>query len=424
MPRRNFISIRTSFRALSYRNYRLFFTGQAISLIGTWMTRLASSWLVYRLTNDAFLLGVVNFASLIPTFLLAPVAGVIVDNTKNLQRLIIYTQIAGLVQSAGLAVVAMEHWSTPTTINALIILNIMQGLINAFDMPGRQAFLPQMIHNKTDLANGIALNSTLFNTARLIGPALAGILIGLVGEFWCFTIDSISYIGVVWALYAMKIDHSSRVVPAKQSITKSLIEGFQYSYRSLPIRSVLILVALLSFAGMPYTVLLPVYAKEILKGDASTLGLLTSAVGCGAVVGALLLARRQSVEGIGKVIIWAGITFTVALLSFAYSPFLWLSMPLLLCAGFGMLVQSASCNTILQTIVDSDKRGRVMSLYSTAFMGMMPFGSLAAGYYSKKIGAPNTLACCAGICALSTGFFAWRLKQIHVAATKTQPSEP
>ncbi len=380
------------------------------------MTRLASSWLVYRLTSDPVMLGAVNFAGLIPAFLLAPIAGVFVDRSSNLLRFIIWTQVAGMVQTLGLLAVAVAGWGASATVWALISLNLLQGLINAFDMPARQAFLPCMVTDKEDLGNAIALNSTLFNSARLIGPALAGILISRFGEAWCFGIDAVSYIAVIWALFAM------RSLPAKaltekttDNFFKSFKEGMRYAAAFIPIRSALTLVAMLSFAGLPYTVLMPVYAKTILGGDSTTLGLLTAASGFGAVVGALLLARRESIRGIGKVIVFAGITFAIGLLFFAYSKNTWFSITALFATGLGMIMQSASCNTVLQTVVEGDKRGRVMSLYSMAFNGMAPFGSLMAGYLAARVGAPNTLAFCAVLCLFSTLYFASNIKKVRAA---------
>lgn len=408
-------TLKTSLRALKHRNYRLFFAGQAVSLIGTWMTRLASSWLVYRLTSDPLMLGIVTFASLVPSFVLGPFAGVWVDRSKALNRLIFITQFFGMLQSIGLVLVSAIQARAHVTITALISLNVLQGVINAFDMPARQAFLPRMITDKKDLANGIALNSTIFNAARLIGPAVAGSLIALVGETWCFGIDAISYIGVLWAVYAMRVDESGFLPKGGQNMFTQLKEGLAYANGSEPIRTILIHIAVLSFMGMPYTILLPVYAKQILGGGPDTLGWLTAASGFGAVVGALRLAGRESLVGIGRSIVIAGGLFAVALFAFAYSRNLPLSLLLMLGTGYGMLTQTASGNTILQTVTDVDKRGRVMSLYSMAFVGMAPFGSLAAGTLAAWIGTPATLAACAVCCALSTARFAARLPHVRAA---------
>lgn len=413
-PKKN--NFKTALRALSYRNYRLFFTGQAISLIGTWMTRMASSWLVYRLTNDPWMLGVVGFAALVPAFLLAPFAGVWVDRSRNLKRLIMLTQAAGMVQSIGLVVVATGPFAPEQIVTGMIWLNLFQGAVNAFDVPGRQAFLPIMITHQGDLGNAIALNSTLFHSARLIGPSLAGILIALVGEAGCFMVDAVSYVGVLTALGAMRIETSSSVEQAKVRMGRSIMEGWRYAYRFEPIRAIIVLVAILSLMGLPYNVLLPVYAKEILHGGPSALGFLTGASGFGAMTGALILARRESIHGIGRIIVWAGLLFAITLLAFAYSRSFSLSLLLMYMVGLGMLTQSAACNTILQTIVAPDKRGRIMSLYSMAFLGMAPFGGLAVGYFAAKFSAPPTLAVCAVCCGLSTAYFGWRLPALRDAA--------
>ena len=408
-------TLKTSIRALRHRNYRLFFAGQAVSLIGTWMTRLTSSWLVYRLTNDPAMLGLVNFASLVPSFLIGAFAGVMVDRAQSLKRIIFITQLAAMVQSVGLVLTSAIPADPKTTITALLALNIVQGVINAFDLPARQAFLPRMITDPKDLANGIALNSSLFNAARLIGPAIAGALIAAVGETWCYGLDALSYVGVLWAVYAMRVNEELVQPKVPQRILASLKEGFRYAWTFEPIRAALILVASLSLFGLPYTILLPIYAREILGGGPKTLGWLTAAAGCGALVGALRLAGRTSITGLGRVILFAGALFAVALVGFAFSTSMPLSIALLFGTGFGMLTQTASCNTVLQTVVDSDKRGRVMSLFSMAFVGMAPFGGLASGFFARRIGAPATLAGCAAMCALSSVHFATRLPRVRAA---------
>lgn len=417
-------NFRTALRALTYRNYRLFFTGQAVSLIGTWMTRVASSWLVYRLTQDAFLLGLVIFAGQIPSFVLGPFAGVIVDRCRGLRRLIYQTQVAGMLQSLGLVAVAALPLAPMTAVGLLVFLNLIQGVINAFDMPARQAFLPRMVTNKDDLANGIALNGTLFNAARLIGPAVAGALIGVVGELGCFVIDALSYFGVLWALKAMTLPDDLEVETPRTPLWHGIVEGWHYAFRIESIRALLTLVAILSFFGMPYTVLLPIYAKEILHGGAYTFGYLTAASGLGAVLAAIFLAGQTSIVGFGRLIVIAGAIFAVSFFCFAYSTTMVTAVPLLFAAGFGMLMQTTSCNTVIQTIVDPGKRGRVMSLYAMAFVGVAPFGSLSAGYIASKIGAPHTLSICATMCAISTAYFSWRLPAIRRAATAKAATAP
>ncbi len=395
-------------RALSHRNYKLFFSGQSISLIGTWMTRIATAWLVYRLTHSPVLLGVVSFAGQVPTFIFAPFAGVWVDRL-NRHRVLVVTQTLAMIQSFGLAVLALLH-----IINVweILALQAFQGLINAFDTPARQAFVIQMVEDKEDLSSAIALNSSMVNMARLIGPSVAGIIIAVVGEGYCFLIDGFSYLAVIASLLAMTVVPQS-FASAKHSALRQLKDGWHYVSRFAPIRWVLLLLALMSLMGMPYTVLMPIFAGKILQGGAHTLGFLMGIVGVGALIGAFSLAMRKSVLGLGKLIPIAAATFGVALVVFANSRILWLSMLLMLPTGYGMMTQMASSNTILQTIVEDDKRGRVMSYYTMAVMGMTPFGSLMAGLVAARIGAPATLTftglCCVGGALL----FAFKLPEIR-----------
>ena len=388
-------------RALAHRNYRLFFVGQGISMIGTWMTRIATGWLVFRLggPNAAFLLGAVGFAGQVPSFFLTPFAGVVIDRW-NRHRILVLTQVLSLIQSALLAVVAFRNEPGVATIWYVGLLSLLQGVINSFDMPARQTFLVEMIDRKEDLANAIALNSSMVNGARLVGPSLAGILIAFAGEGWCFLIDAISYVAVVLALLAMRVP----IRETKHHATpmwRGLWHGFHYAFGFAPIRIILLLLALISFMGMPYTVLLPIFAADILQGGPHAFGFLSAASGVGALIGAFYLASRNTVLGLGKTI-WVGASiFGIALVGFALSTVLWISLLLMLFVGFGMMVQMAASNTILQTIVDEDKRGRVMSYYIMAFLGMTPFGSLFAGVLAGWIGAANTvlmggLACLAG----------------------------
>lgn len=395
-------------RALSHRNYRLFFYGQGLSLIGTWITRVATSWLVYRLTGSAFLLGVVNFAGQIPNFILSPVAGVMADRW-NLRRTLVITQILSMAQSFALAALAFSHTITVTQV---IVLQIFQGVVNAFDTPARQAFAVEMVEGTHDLPNAIAINSMMFNAARLVGPMVAGLLIAAAGEGICFLVDGFSYLAVIVCLLLM------RVIPRAQTHTrhdvwKHMREGVSYIFGFEPIRGLLLLVATASLLGMSYVVLLPMFAREILHGGAHTYGFLASASGVGALAGALYLASRPSVRGLGRVIGWGGILFGVALAAFAFSNTLWLSMPALFAVGFGMMVQNASANTILQTIVHDDKRGRVMSFYALAVLGMAPFGSLIAGSVAAKVGAPWTIFGGGVLCVVSTLVFLRRLPVIR-----------
>ncbi len=375
-------------RALRHRNYRLFFFGQGTSLIGTWLSRVAISWLVYRLTGSSVLLGTVGFAGQIPTFLLAPVAGVLVDRW-NRHRVLVITQAFALLQSALLAWFALRG---TITVWHVLCLAAFQGLINAFDTPARQAFVIEMVDTRDDLPNAIALNSSMVNGARLLGPSVAGVLIAAVGEGWCFFIDAVSYLAVLASLFAMKLRAPTRAARERKHVWLELGEGFRYAWSFPPIRAILLLLALVSFTGVPYVVLMPIFASEVLRGGAHTLGLLMAASGVGAVAGALWLASRPSVLGLGRVVALAGIVFGAALIAFSYSRWVWLSTSLLALAGGGMMVQMAASNTLIQTLVDEDKRGRVMSFYTMAFFGMMPFGSLMAGWLGAAIGVSATVA--------------------------------
>jgi len=396
-------------RALAHKNYRLFFAGQSISLIGTWMTRIATAWLVYRLTGSALLLGVVGFAGQIPSFLLGPLAGVLVDRW-NRQRLLVITQVLAMFQSLALALLTMtgliKMWH-------VIVLSVLQGLINSFDMPARQAFVVEMVEKREDLANAIALNSSMVNAARLLGPSIGGVVIAAVGEGWCFMIDAVSYIAVIASLLAMTI--TARVIqPTKDAnVFQQLREGWSYATHFAPIRNVLLLLALVSLVGMPYTVLMPVFANDVLHGGPNTLGLLMAASGVGALVGALFLAARKTVLGLGKFIPLMAGAFGAGLIAFSFTRVLWLSLALMVVTGLGFMVQMAVSNTVLQTIVDEDKRGRVMSFYTMAFMGTAPFGSLLAGSVADRIGTPHTLLCGGIGCILGALWFATTLSDLR-----------
>jgi len=395
-------------RALRHRNYRLFFGGQGISLIGTWMTRVATGWLVYRLTGSAFLLGLVSFASQIPILLLGPFAGVWVDRL-NRHRVLVVTQALSMVQSFALAGLALAHI---ITVDEVILLNLFQGAINAFDMPARQAFLIEMVEDREDLGNAIALNSSLVNAARLIGPSVAGLIIAAVGEGYCFLIDGFSYMAVIASLLAMSV--TPRVIErAPQSVLSELREGWEYVRGFRPIWSILLLLAIISLVGMPYTTLMPIFAGKILHGGAHTLGFMMGAVGVGALTGAVRLAARKSVLGLGRKIAITAAGFGAGLIAFSFSRELWLSLLLLVVTGFCFMQQMASSNTILQTITEDSKRGRVMSFYSIAFQGVAPFGSLTAGAVASRIGAPHTLMIGGAICICGAGWFAMQLPAIR-----------
>ena len=396
------------FRALHHRNYRLFFGGQGVSLIGTWMQQLAMSWLVYRMTNSAFLLGVVGFLGQIPAFLLSPFAGVLIDRW-NRHRILVGTQSLAMIQAFILALLTLTG---TIAIWHIVILALFLGFVNAFDMPTRQAFVVEMVETGEDLGNAIALNSFLFNGARLLGPSIGGILISLLGEGMCFLLNGISFIAVIAALLAMKM--TKREIRSKSSrVLKGVKEGFTYAFGFPPIRSLLLLLGLVSLTGMPYTVLMPVFAKNILHGGPHTLGFLLGASGVGALVGAVYLASRKSVLGLGRLIVIALNIFGIGLIAFSISRTLPLSLLFLGFTGFGMMVQMVSTNTVLQTIVEEDKRGRVMSLYTMAFMGMVPFGSLLAGSLASKIGASGTIMISGAACILGSILFARKLPALR-----------
>src|SRR5580765_4014072 len=398
-------------RALRYRNYRLFFGGQIVSLAGSWITTTATSWLVYRLTGSALLLGLVGFAGQIPAFLLGPFAGIIVDSMDR-RRLLVITQTVSMFESFALAALTLTG---RITVEWIVALNIVQGMVNAFDMPGRQAFLIEMIENKNDLSNAIALNSSMVNVARLLGPSIAGIVIATTNEGWCFAIDGVSYLGVIAALIAMRIAPRPPRPGARPGAWQQFVEGWRYAFGFRPIRSIILLLALVSLVGVPYSVLMPIFAATVFHGGPHTLGFLMGASGCGALVGALWLATRRSVIGLGRIIIIACAAFGTGLIAFSFSTVLWVAVPCLVVAGFGFIVQMASSNTLIQTIVDEDKRGRVMSFYMMAFLGTVPFGSLMAGWLSSRIGAPHTLLL-GGICCLTgAAWFARELPIIRVA---------
>jgi MFS family permease len=371
------------FRALRSRNYRLFFIGQGISLIGTFLTQIAMIWLVYHLTADERWLGTVAFAGQIPLFFLAPFGGVLVDRW-NKRDILVVTQILSMCQSLALAALML----TDVNVWAIVGLAFLQGLINCFDMPARQAFTVEMVENRDDLANAIALNSTMVHTARLLGPAAGGFLLYYVGPGICFLADGLSYIAVIACLLLMRVNrHEPR--PRTRSVLHELHEGVVYAWGSVPIRVLLLLMALISLTGMPaLNILMPVFAKG-LGGpgkDSQTLGLLMAASGLGALACAFFLASRRSVVGLGRVIAIAGVGFGAALLAFALSRQLWLSLLIAPIAGFGMLANFASANTLLQTLADDDKRGRVMSLFTVAFIGVAPFGNLMAGFAARHFG--------------------------------------
>ena len=350
-------------RALRHRNYRLFFGGQSVSLAGTWITRIATSWLVYRLTGSAFLLGVVGFCGQIPTLFLAPIAGVFVDRWDR-RRVLLVTQVLSLVQSAALGVLTLLG---VITVAEVLVLQVAQGIINAFDTPARQAFVVSMIADRADLPNAIALNSSMVNGSRIIGPSLGGIIIAAVGEGWCFIIDAVSYVAVIMSLLAMRLEPEQRTRPAAR-VHEDLRAGLRYVSTFVPVRTLLLLLALVSVMGMPYTVLMPEIATRVLHGGPNTLGFLMAATGVGALASALYLASRQTVIGLGRAIAVAVTTFGVGLIVFGASHWLLFSLAILTVVGGAFMLALAGTNTIVQTIVDEDLRGRVMAFYAMAFL--------------------------------------------------------
>lgn len=397
-----------TWRALRHRNFRLFFGGQSISLIGTWMTRIATAWLVYELTKSALLLGFVSFAGQIPTFILAPFAGVLVDRL-NRRTVLIWTQSLAMVQSLALAGLTLAHI---ITVPEILGLSAFQGLINAFDMPGRQAFMVQMVEDRNDLSNAIAINSSMVNLARLVGPSLAGIVIAATNEGWCFLIDGFSYIAVIASLVLMRVQVAD-VKRAAASMTQQLREGWEYVSAFIPVRAILLLFALVSLMGMPYVVLMPIFAAKVLHGGAHTLGFLMGAAGVGALISALSLVARKTVRGLLKMIPISAALFGAGLIVFGLSRIDWLSMALMVVVGFGMMQGMTASNTIIQTLVPEDKRGRVMSYYTAAFVGMAPFGSLLAGGLAHWIGAPETVMLTGSCCIVGAALFTSRINLIR-----------
>jgi MFS family permease len=395
-------------RALRHRNFRLFFGGQSISVIGTWMTRVATSWLVYRLTNSALLLGAVSFVGQIPTFLLAPIAGVLVDRIDR-RKVLVWTQALAMLQSLALAWLTL---SNRITIHEVLALSAFQGVINAFDMPGRQSFMVQMVEDRADLSNAIAINSSMVNMARLVGPSLAGLLIAVKNEGWCFLVDGISYIAVIISLLMMHVVRTEER-RATTSMFTQMKEGWTYVAGFVPIRSILSLFAFLSLMGWPFMVLMPIFAAKILHGGPHTLGFLMGAVGVGSLASALSLVMRRSVRGLTRVIPIAAGIFGVGLICFGLSHYLWLSMLMMLVTGFGMMQGLTGSNTIIQTLVDENMRGRVMSYYTMAFVGMAPFGSLLAGAMAHAIGAPRTVIVSGIACIVGAFWFATQLPAIR-----------
>jgi MFS family permease len=400
-------SLSHAWRALRHRNFKLFFFGQSISVMGNWMTRLATTWLVYHLTHSALLLGIVSFSGQIVSFALGPVAGVWVERL-NRRKLLVGTQAAAAVQSLAMAGLTLTH---RINMHEIIALTAMQGVINAFDMPGRQSFLVQMVDDRNDLSNAIAINSSMANGARLAGPAVAGLVIGAFGEGWCFLIDGISYFAVIASLLLMRIKPlESRRNTA--SMFEQVREGWDYVCNFRPIRTILLLFSLISLMGYSWAVVLPIFAAQVLHGGATTLGWLMGASGIGALISALSLAVRRSVVGLTRMVQIAAAMLGGALILFGLSHTLWLSLVLMGFVGFGMLQTASASNTIIQSLVPEDKRARAMSYYTMAFFGAAPFGSLLAGALADLIGAPHTVMITGACCIAGSLWFTFEMPKI------------
>ena len=398
-------------RALRHRNFQLFFGGQLISLVGTWMQSLAQAWLVYRLTGSSLLLGVVAFASQIPIFLLSPVGGTVADR-YNRHRVVIATQTTSMVLAAILAARTLGHW---IKVWELIVLASSLGVVNAVDIPARQSFLVEMV-GREDLMNAIALNSSMFNGARVVGPAIAGILVASIGEGWCFFANAVSFIAVIVGLLLMKI--APRKPERHVSMVEHIVEGFQYAQRTTPVRNLLYLVGIISLAGVPYTVLMPIFADRILHGGAWGLGLLLGATGVGAMAGALTLASRTGVRGLGRIAAFSAAGFGASLVIFAFSRNFIFSMIILVPVGFTLMTQMACANTLIQSMVPDRLRGRMMALYSMMFMGMAPLGGLFGGVVADWIGAPWAVAIGGMACVGAAGIFYLKLPAIRIEAER------
>ena len=400
-----------AWRALRHRNFQLFFSGQLISLIGTWMQSVAQSWLVYRLTGSALLLGSVGFASQVPVFLFAPLGGIAADRF-NRRHIVIATQVTSMLLAFILAALTLFH---RIQVWHVFVLASLLGIVNAFDIPGRQSFLVDMV-GKGDLMNAIALNSSMFNGARVIGPAIAGILVAKIGEGWCFFANAVSYIAVIIGLLMMDVDSPPR--PSMPSPFEHMMEGFRFVNHTAPIRALLLLLGLVSLVGMPYVVLMPIFADQILHGGARGLGILMGSTGVGALLGALTLAFREGVKGLGRWVAWCCAGFGASLAVFALSHAFWLSVVLLLPVGYTMMLQMASSNTLIQVMVPDSLRGRVMAVYSMMFMGMAPIGALLGGALAERLGAPMTVVI-GGLASIAgAGWFALQLPKIRVEARR------
>jgi MFS family permease len=398
--------------ALEHRNFRLFIGGQMISLVGTWMQNVAEAWLIYRLTGSALLLGTVGFASQIPIFLLAPLGGILADR-RNRHRIVMCTQAASMILALTLAILTLTGL---IRVWEIVLLASLLGAVNAFDIPARQSFIVEMV-SRDNMMNAIALNSSMFNGARVVGPAIAGLLVATIGEGWCFFANGVSYLAVIAGLFMMHIARRP-VVKHERSAIEDVIEGFRFVVQTKPLRTLLLLMGLVSLVGLPYTVLMPIFADQILHGGARGLGILMGATGVGALGGALMLAMRKGMRGLSRLVAISAAGFGFSLAAFALSRWFWISMVVLVPVGFFMMLQMAATNTLIQAMVPNRLRGRTMAVYSMMIMGMAPMGALGAGAAAHTLGSPLTVAIGGGICVLGTGVFALHLPKLRDEARK------
>jgi len=401
------MTVSHAWRALRHRNFQLYFFGQSISLIGTWMTRLATSWLVYRLTGSALMLGVVSFSGQIAAFVVGPFAGVWVERLDR-RALLVWTQAAAAAQSLAMAALTLTR---AITLPEILALAALQGLVNAFDMPARQSFIVQMVDDRHDLSNAIAVNSSIVNGTRLVGPAIAGMVIAAFGIGWCFLVDGVSYFAVIASLWMMRLNQPERTAGGGRMLAQ-IREGWDYVRTFRPVRTILLLFSLQSLMGWPYGVLLPVFAARVLRGDAHTLGWLSAAAGFGALLSAIALALRRSVVGLTRTLRTSTALLGVGLVLFGFSRILWLSLATMVIVGFGLMQSAAVCNTIIQSLVPDDMRARAMSYYTMAFFAAAPFGSLLVGALSERIGAPLTCAATGCVCVAGSLWYAYELPRI------------
>jgi len=404
------VAVIQTFRALQHRNFRLFFFGQMVSLTGTWMQTVAQSWLIYRMTGSSALLGLVAFCSQFPMFLAAPIGGTVADR-QDRRRVLIFTQVASMVLALILAALTLSHaireWH-------IFVLAALLGVVNGFDIPVRQSFFVHMV-GREDLMNAIALNSSIFNGARIVGPAIAGVLVAAIGEGWCFLLNAVSYVAVIAGLLLMRVPKHEKPERIRSSV-EELVDGFRFIRSAKPIVALLMLLGLVSFMGMPYSVLMPIFADRILHGGARGLGYLMCASGLGALTASVLLAARPSLRGLGRWVSLAAASFGLSLIAFGFSDRFWLSALLLVPVGFSMMLQMASSNTLIQAMVPDAFRGRVMAVYSMMFSGMAPLGSLLAGVLAERIGAPSTVAAGGIVCIAGAVLFHRRLPGLRTEA--------